>query len=119
MTKDMEIFLELLWYFQLIIVSGILHEFGHYFLAKYYKLEPKIKIYGQFICVVHKGTDYKKNLSILLAGIIAGLIYILYWIIDKPFYILNMAIIIGYTMACVSDILQIYYYTYGRLKNVA
>ena len=118
MAKDIEISLELLKYFQLILISGVLHEFGHYFLAKYYKLEPKIKIYGQFICVVYKGTDYKKNLSILFAGIIAGLIYIIYMIKDKPFYILNIAIMIGYTIGCISDILQIYYYTYGRLKNV-
>ena len=119
MTKDIEILLELLWYFQLILVSGILHEFGHYFLAKYYKLEPKIKIYGQFICVEHKRTDYKKNLSILFAGIIAGLVYILYWTIDKPFDILNIIIMTGYTIGCVSDVLQIYYYAYGRKKNVA
>lgn len=118
MTEDIEILLELLWYFQLVLVSIILHESGHYFFAKYYKLEPKIKIYGRFISVVHKGTDYKKNLYILFAGIIAGLIYILYWIIDKPFDIVNIVIIIGYTIACASDILQIYYYAYGRKKNV-
>lgn len=118
MTKDIEILLELLWYFQLIIVSGILHEFGHYFLAKYYKLEPKIKMNGQYICVYHKGTDHKKNLYILFAGIITGLVYILYWIIGKPFDIVNIVIIIGYTIACISDILQIYYYVYGRKKNV-
>jgi hypothetical protein len=119
MTKDVEILLELLWYFQLILVSCILHESGHYFLAKYYKLDPKIKIYNQYICVSHKGTDYKKNLSILFSGIMAGLIYILYWTIDKPFDILNITIMIGYSIGCISDILQIYYYAYGRKKNAA
>ena len=118
MAEYIEILLELLWYFQLIIVSGILHEFGHYFLAKYYKLEPKIKINGRYISVYYKITDHKKNLSILFAGIIAGLVYILYWTIDKPFDIMNVVVIIGYMMACNSDILQIYYYAYGRQKNV-
>ncbi len=46
MTKDIEILLEILMYFQIILVSGILHEFGHYFIAKYYKLDPESLGFG-------------------------------------------------------------------------
>jgi hypothetical protein len=117
MTKDIEILLELLWYFKLIIVSAILHESGHYLLAKYYKLEPKIKIYGQNLAVVHKGTDDKKNLSILFTGIIVGLIYILYNIKNAPFADMNIMIILAYFFACSSDILQIYYFIFRKPEN--
>ncbi len=110
MTEDIEILLEILWYFQLMLVSTILHEFGHYFFAKYYRLDPKIRIIGRYICVVHKGKNYKENLVILCTGIMTGLIYILYWVLVSPFNFMNIAVIVGYIMASGSDILQIYYY---------
>ena len=77
----MKILLEMLMYFQLIFVSAAFHESGHYLLAKYYKLDPKIMIYGQYIAVSHKGTDRRKDILITLTGIITGLIYILIYIL--------------------------------------
>ncbi len=120
MAKDIEILLELLWYFQLIIVSGMLHEFGHYLLAKYYKLDPKIMIHGQYVAVAYKGTDYKKNLLILSMGIITGLIYILYNIRNAPYDIKNVVVLMAYLLACHSDVSQIYHIMlrFKKPKNI-
>lgn len=108
MAKDIEILLELLWYFQLAMVSNILHELGHYLLAKYYKLDPKIETHRRYVAVAFKETDYKKNLSILSMGIITGLIYILYNIRNSHYDIMNVVVLMAYLLACNSDLSQIY-----------
>lgn len=92
----------------IIILSIIAHEFGHYIIAKFYKLNPKIKINFVGIAVMHERTDSKKLCYIGSTGIIFGLIVLTYMSILTNIGIIIMALMVyGYVAGCYRDIKEL------------
>jgi hypothetical protein len=86
------------------VISILLHEYGHYFMAKKLGYNAVIKGFSTFVTPTPKGKD---DFYILLAGWSAGFIMILIYVLSTPEW-LGLLMIALYLFGTRTDLIQIW-----------
>lgn len=93
----------------LLVITVIVHEFGHYTMAKIFGYNPRFIFHGKNKnpAVIYQGGNCRKDtIYIGLSGIISGYIA-LFILINMSFYVGDifdkLIIVLGYTLGCCHD----------------
>lgn len=103
----------------LLVITVIVHEFGHYTMAKIFGYNPRFIFHGKNknpAVIYHGGNCRKDTICIGLSGIISGYIT-LFILLNMNLYVGDvfdkLIIVLGYTLGCYYDFTQILL-KYGR-----
>lgn len=97
----------------LLVITAIVHEFGHYTMAKIFGYNPRFIFHGKNKnpAVIYQGGNGRKGtISIGLSGIISGYVA-LFMLLNMNFYAGDifdkLIIVLGYTLGCYYDFTKI------------
>jgi hypothetical protein len=103
----------------IVLISVIVHEAGHYLMAKKFGYNPRFIFHNnKNPTVVHQTCNSRRKFcSIGLSGILSGYI-ILFILLSQNFYMGDIIdkwlIVLGYTASCYNDIIMIIVKSGGR-----